>query len=36
MAHSDVETWMKTLAATPDEAIEFVSAMTRRQGAGAE
>jgi tripartite-type tricarboxylate transporter receptor subunit TctC len=36
MAHSDVETWMKTLAATPDEAIEFVSAMTRRQGAGVE
>jgi tripartite-type tricarboxylate transporter receptor subunit TctC len=36
MAHPDVETWMKTLAGTPDEAIEFVSAMTRRQGAGAE
>ncbi len=36
MAHSDVETWMKTLATTPDEAIAFVSDMTRRQGAGGE
>jgi hypothetical protein len=27
---------MKTLGDTPDEAIEFISAMTRRQGAGAE
>jgi tripartite-type tricarboxylate transporter receptor subunit TctC len=36
MAHRDVETWMKTLGGTPDEAIEFISAMTRRQGARAE
>jgi tripartite-type tricarboxylate transporter receptor subunit TctC len=36
LAHSDVQTWMNTLATTPDEAIEFVSDMTRRQGAGAE
>jgi tripartite-type tricarboxylate transporter receptor subunit TctC len=36
MSHLDVETWMKTLGSTPDEAIEFISAMTRRQGAGVE
>jgi hypothetical protein len=36
LGYRDVETWMKTLGATPDEAIEFISAMTRRQGAGAE
>jgi tripartite-type tricarboxylate transporter receptor subunit TctC len=36
LAHPDVESWMKTLGNTPDEAIEFISAMTRRQGAGAE
>jgi hypothetical protein len=34
--YPDVETWMKTLGATPDEAIDYISAMTRRQGAGAE
>jgi len=36
MSHLDVGTWMKTLGSTPDEAIEFISAMTRRQGAGVE
>jgi tripartite-type tricarboxylate transporter receptor subunit TctC len=36
LGYRDVETWMQTLGATPDDAIAFISAMTRRQGAGAE
>lgn len=33
---SDVETWMKVLAGTSDEAIQYSAAMMRRQGATAE
>jgi tripartite-type tricarboxylate transporter receptor subunit TctC len=36
LGYADVESWMKTLGDTPDEAIEFISAMTKRQGAGGE
>jgi tripartite-type tricarboxylate transporter receptor subunit TctC len=36
IGYLDVETWMKTLGRTSNEAIEFMSAMTRRQGAGTE
>jgi tripartite-type tricarboxylate transporter receptor subunit TctC len=36
IGYRDVERWMKNLGATPDEAIEFITVMMRRQGARKE